>query len=436
MNDSEEYKRVDKTRSMSFVSTGSSEDYSGREELKIKDLMMKIGVLRNGILDERNKNAELEKELIKLKSSSKEMEILMDKKENIIVTLSKEKYELQSKLDIEKSKSESGSSGNQFTNLISGIFQKRDSNAGLNDGEIKKLQNENKDLQLENHILKTKIEDQSLDFEKCKIEYQNLLNLQVSKIKKTENILNEKNKTIDELNKKLEIFFDNFKKFDVEKTKYESQIAESEKENKMREEKIVELLLKLEDKENIILTYKDNLRRHEVESAELARKLAELKNAIIEANIVIQTFRGEKVGSVFNSILEITFGRTDDDEYVMILKEDGENIYINVEDVEYLKSSEKFMDMLDVCYQVSYFIIIRKTGNLTNSHFLSSLSMSPKYNKLTKTIYKNQLKVIIIYITKTNKFERPLNNLKTYNLSLTNNNSSNKFDFMLYKLII
>jgi hypothetical protein len=169
MNDSEEFKpvdRVDKTRSMSFVSTGSSEDYSGREELKIKDLMMKIGVLRNGILDERNKNTELEKELSKLKSSSKEMEIVMDKKENIIITLSKEKYELQSKLDIEKSKSESGSSGNQFTNLISGIFQKRDSNSGLNDGEIKKLQNENKDLLLENHILKTKIEDQSLDFEK------------------------------------------------------------------------------------------------------------------------------------------------------------------------------------------------------------------------------------------------------------------------------
>jgi hypothetical protein len=120
----------------------------------------------------------------------------------------------------------------------------------------------------------------------------------------------------------------------------------------MREEKIMELLLKLEDKENIILTYKDNLRRHEVESAELARKLAELKNAIIEANIVIQTFRGEKVGSVFNSDLEITFGRTDDDEYVMTLKEDGENVYINVEDVEYLKPSEKFLDMVDICYQV------------------------------------------------------------------------------------
>ena len=375
---------IDKTRSQSFISTGVFEDYSGREELKIKDLMMKIGVLRNGILEEREKNSEFEKELQKAKSSMKEMEGLVDKKENLIISLSKEKYELQSKLDIEKKKNESGSTGNQFTNLISGIFQKRDSNASVNDSELKRLQNENHDHILENQILKSKIEDQSLDFEKCKIEYQNLINLQIEKMKKTENIITEKNKTIDELNKKMDIIFDNYKKFDIEKTKFESQISELAKENKMREERIVELILKLEEKENIIITFKENLSRHEVESAGLAQKLAELKNAIIEANMVVQTFKGEKVGSYFNTNIEITFGRTDDDEYVMTLKEDGDKQYINVEDVEYLKSNDKFMDMVDICYL--------KNGKSIKFSFLIDSQYVPKIQQTFKDYLQKSIK--------------------------------------------
>lgn len=356
MNESEVEIGRDKLRSQSFIST-SSHNSDNREEFRIKDLMMKIQVLRNGVIEERNKNSELEKEIGKLKTHVTGLDNLLIEKENMIVNLSKEKYELISKLDIEKQKSEGSSQsdnsmGSQFTNLISGIFQKRESTFISSDSEVKKLQNENKDFQLENAILKKKIEDQSLDFEKCKIEYQNLINLQLDKIKKLDQIILEKNKSIEENKKKLEIMFDNYKKFDVEKTKYESQIAEYQKDNKVREEKIVELLLKLEDKEHVVASLKESLQRHEVESSELARKLAELKNAIIETNMVIQNFKCEKVGALFNSDIEITFGRTDDDEYVMILREEENQEYINVEDIEYLKTNEKFMDMIDLCFLV------------------------------------------------------------------------------------
>jgi hypothetical protein len=364
MNEREVEIGRDKMRSQSFISTSShnSDEYANREEFRIKDLMMKIQVLRNGVIEERNKNSELEKEMNKLRTHVKELDNMLIDKENMIVNLSKEKYELISKLDIEKQKNEGSSVsdnsvGSQFTNLISGIFQKRDSTSLTSENEVKKLQNELKDFQLENAILKKKVEDQSLDFEKCKIEYQNLINLQLDKIKKLDLVILEKNKSIDENNKKLEIMFDNYKKFDVEKTKYESQIAEYQKDNKVREEKIVELLLKLEDKEHIVAGLKESLQRHEIESSELARKLAELKNAIIETNMVIQNFKCEKVGALFNSDIEITFGRTDDDEYVMIVREDENQEYINVEDIEYLKTNEKFMDMIDFCYLVSNFIL-------------------------------------------------------------------------------
>jgi hypothetical protein len=42
-------------------------------------------------------------------------------------------------------------------------------------------------------------------------------------------------------------------------------------------EKIIDLLARLEDKESLLVELKENLTKHEFESAELARKLAELK---------------------------------------------------------------------------------------------------------------------------------------------------------------
>ena len=349
---------LDRTRSQSFLTSSSStilpDDYTNREDMKIKDLMIKLQVLRNGVIDERSKNVELEKEIVRLKTLNKENEELINKKENLLVSLSKEKYELQSKLDIDKQKNDNSLSTNQFSNLITGIFQKRDSYTNINEQEFKKMQNENQDFQLENAILKRKIEDQSLDFEKCKIEYKNLISLQLEKMKKLEHTVLDKNKAIDENNKKLESMFENYKKFDVQKTNFESDINELVKENKTMQDKIVELLLKLEEKENVLESYKVSLSRHEVESAELARKLAELKNAIIETNMVIQSFKCEKIGALFNNDIEITFGRTDDDEYVMIVKEDNDQEYINVEDIEYLKTNDKFVDMIDLCYLVNY----------------------------------------------------------------------------------
>lgn len=328
---------------------------SNREELKIKDLLVKIQILRNGVIEERNKNSEMEKEMSKIKAQLAEHEKIINEKENLIITLSKEKYELQSKIDIEKQKTEAVSMSNQFSNLVTGIFGRKEAVTSLNEQELKKLQNEKSDLQLENEILKKKVEDQSLDFERCKIEYQKLINLQVEKMKKLENTILEKNKLIEQNDKKFEIMCDNLKKSDIKKTKYESDISEMKKENKELEERIVELLLKLEDNEKIIAGNRESLHRHEIESAELARKLAELKNAIIESNMVIQNFKCEKIGKLYNTAIEITFGRTDDNEYVMIVKEDDEEEYVNVEDIEYMKTSEKFIDLIDICYLVRVF---------------------------------------------------------------------------------
>ena len=47
------------------------------------------------------------------------------------------------------------------------------------------------------------------------------------------------------------------------------------------------------------------MKRQATESAELANKLAELKNAIIDGNMVIHNFKGEKLGTFFNTSIDV-----------------------------------------------------------------------------------------------------------------------------------
>lgn len=268
-------------------------------ENKIKDFQIKMQVLKNAVIEERNKRSELEKEINKLKDTLQQHEDTLHDKELAVIQLSNEKFELQSALEIERNKSEYNNMS--FTDLLGGIFQKKESITYQDSKFLLEL----KELRLDNDMLKKKIEEQTNDFENCKSEYQNLLNTQMTKVRTLESALVEKNKLIDENNKKLEIMFENYKKYDIEKTKYNSIINKITEENNLKSEKIIELLNKLEDKENVINTYKESFVRHEIESTELAKKLAELKNAIIESNMIIQSFTGEKIGTLFNTPIEV-----------------------------------------------------------------------------------------------------------------------------------
>ena len=105
--------------------------------------------------------------------------------------------------------------------------------------------------------------------------------------------------------------------------------------------------------------YEESLKRQANESAQLANKLAEIKNAILDDNIVVQIFKGENLGIFFNSKIEvnnllkkITFCRTDDNIYSLILNENNKLEYISVEDIDYFRQNEKYETGVDLCYFV------------------------------------------------------------------------------------
>ena len=353
------------------------EEISNREELKIKDLLTKIQILKQGVLSEREKNTEQQKEILKLKSVIEDYESEMHKKDDTINMILREKYELKSNLELEKLQNEAFIKNNltdreSFSNLLTGMLtgsktmnletRKSSNQTSCSDDEeiditsFKQLKNENNKILIENLNLKKRIEDQTKDFEKIKEEYQNLISLQLNKLKQIDSALQEKTKSNDEINKKLNQMYESFKKNEVEKTKYENKISELAKENKIREEKIVELINKLDQKENILNDYNFKFLRHQSESAALAMKLAELKNAILENNIVIQSYPCERICTFFNDKIELIFGRTNDNEYVMTIKENDSKTFVNIEDIEYFNSNENNPSIVDVCYLVFIYL--------------------------------------------------------------------------------
>ena len=198
-------------------------------------------------MSERQKSNDFDKEIKNHKESKEILERLLNEKENSILILTKEKYELQSKLDFEKNKLESSNanSSSGFMNMF-----RRNSSSTMNNADYDKKQliKENSELKQEVETIKCGYEQKCKDFDNIKIEYQNIINLQIDKIKKCENIISDKNSALDEINKKLNQMYENWKAIDMERVTYENKYFDLLKEFKIKEEKIVQNELVIIDK--------------------------------------------------------------------------------------------------------------------------------------------------------------------------------------------
>ena len=196
-----------------------------------------MNILKQGVLSERQRSADFEKDIKKYKQANGILEISLNEKENSILLLTKEKYELQSKFDIEKTKLES--LNNNSSSSYSNIFRRASTtNGNVTDQEVKKLINENLELKKDVELVKMKYEEKCQDFEKIKNEFHKLINLQIEKIKKCEIIILDKNVLFEENNKKLNQMYENWKVIDIDKINIENKYYDIQKEMKIKDEKI------------------------------------------------------------------------------------------------------------------------------------------------------------------------------------------------------
>ena len=105
-----------------------------KEDLKIKDLLIKLQILAQGLKEERKKTSiYLEK--------IKNYEELLQKKDQSITDLNKDKFDLQAKLSLERSKNGPKKKTGKIGNLVGNFFSDNQNNEKLTqlEQEINKL---------------------------------------------------------------------------------------------------------------------------------------------------------------------------------------------------------------------------------------------------------------------------------------------------------
>ena len=296
----------------------------------VKDLIVKVDVLKNGIINERAKTSSLTNKIeelqLDIKSKSEQIKILI--KEKMDFEKKEKEWEKEKKEQQEKNKNSTKGSGPLIAN-----------------DEIRKLNEEITKLKFENETFQKKLNGTLLESEDAKQEYKaqikSLSEINNSLLQQIKTLKNEKEEIISKTNSEKEELQAKIKQVSSvtsdsmrEKERFEALLKEYKK---AKEEAIHQLNACLEKCGKLVVenkTYKDSIYLHEDEAGKMAQKLAEYKNMLIKVNLRNQMYHVKKVGLVSNSEIDIIFGQDKDKNYVMRIDEKGKTEMINIQDVE------------------------------------------------------------------------------------------------------
>ena len=310
----------------------------------VKDLIVKVDVLKNGVLNERKKTTTLAKKIEELESEIKT-------KTEQIKNLMQEKNDLEKKL----SEKEKENNNKNTPQLVAPLM--------AND-EIRKLNEEIIKLKFENETFMKKLNSTLLESEDSKLEYKS----QIKSLSEINNKLLQEIKTLkSEIDSKLDIIKSlNSEKQDLlEKIRQSSSVSSNsmrEKEHfeallreykKAKEEAIHQLDACLEKCSKLVIenkTYKDAIYLHEADAGKMAQKLAEYKNMLIKVNLRNQIYHVKKVGLVSSNDIDIIFGQDKDGNFVMRIDDKGKTEMMNIQDVESVNLIDSKKNKVEISY--------------------------------------------------------------------------------------
>ena len=329
----------------------------------VKDLLVKLDVLKKGIVDERKKTS-----LLSLKIKNFEDEI-------------KNKNKEISKLILEKSTLIEQNTRDDIAN-ITGTFEKvENKNAEealiIAKEEIRKLNEQIVNLKLEQETKNTKMKKTNEDIEDLKKEYQvqiKLLSEANDSIIKELKTLKSENKTLqkelEEEKKKNQNANDVMETESVKDLILQKEILIREKDKLILEKEHFEALLNdykkskdeamaqldacLKKNGELVLensTYRDSIYTHEEDQGKMAQKLAEYKNMILNMSLRNQVFHVKKIGLITQNDIDIIFGRDKNGNYVMRIDEKNNSEMVDILDVESVVQNEKKeKNRIDISY--------------------------------------------------------------------------------------
>ena len=329
----------------------------------VKDLLVKLDVLKKGIVDERKKT-------VILISKIKQLEDELNSKSSEIKKMQQEQINKE-----EKTKEENDSINNDKKN----INDKQSEALSLAQQEIRKLNEQIINLKLEQEATNNKLKNTAQETEDLKKEYQTQIkllseandsiikeykSLKADKTNIEKEFVNlkmeaKKQSSIPppELVREREILIREKDRLMLEKEQIISEKKHFEvlmqEYKKGKDEAILQLEACLKKNGELVLenqTYKDSIYTHESNAGKMAQKLAEYKNLLLTMSLRNQVFHVKKVGLISHNEIDIIFGKGQDGNYVMRIDEKNNSDLINILDVESVNQSEKKKNKVDISY--------------------------------------------------------------------------------------
>lgn len=208
-------------------------------------------------------------------------------------------------------------------------------------------------LTKENQNQKNLLIESNKNIMNVKEEFQNLLSLQVEKIKSTQEELHIAREDLIKYTQSTQAAMNQNKSYEVKINNYESMIKNLKAELLACQNTIKKFQNMIEDKEMIVCSLQENLRTHEKENTILARKLAELKTAIMNENIRMQLFTGKKKEMFSSSNFNLVFTKDEEDGFLKVIyKEENGKVQevLLLEDIENIKPNDSNDNAIDFSF--------------------------------------------------------------------------------------
>ena len=357
-------------------STSNSSNSQETQELLnhpyVQDLLLKIDVLKRGIIKERKLNQELSDKLKKFESELTSKIVKLEEevisKTSQIKILIQEKIDLEQKLKTQKPPKKRASNlldilniGLDYNDKIMNKLSEKNSKvntdqksveeiSSMANAEMRKLHEKISELKFENETYFNKMNQALEDLGNKKLEYQNEIKKYTDKINSLNEEINNLQKEKQELNERINTTSSIGTQYMQEAEHFRSLLNDYKRDREQANINLnsyVEKYNKLLDENT---QYKEALLRHEEDSGKMAQKLAELKNLMIKLNLKNQMFHVKKIGLLSNSEIDILFGNSENGNFIMRIDEKNESEIINIQDVESVEKVKDSNNKVEIIY--------------------------------------------------------------------------------------
>ena len=357
-------------------STSNSSNSQETQELLnhpyVQDLLLKIDVLKRGIIKERKLNQELSDKLKKFESELTSKIVKLEEevisKTSQIKILIQEKIDLEQKLKTQKPPKKRASNlldilniGLDYNDKIMNKLSEKNSKvntdqksveeiSSMANAEMRKLHEKISELKFENETYFNKMNQALEDLGNKKLEYQNEIKKYADKINSLNEEINNLQKEKQELNERINTTSSMGTQYMQEAEHFRSLLNDYKRD---REQANINLNSYVEKYNKLLeenTQYKEALLRHEEDSGKMAQKLAELKNLMIKLNLKNQMFHVKKIGLLSNSEIDILFGNSENGNFIMRIDEKNESEIINIQDVESVEKVKDSNNKVEIIY--------------------------------------------------------------------------------------